>query len=169
MRYCDTIAAIPRIARYFLRQVSTPPKWCDTPLWYLVSHRGICAIPHFATYRAIIVRYLRLQKSTVGGSPGPKIGNFSKNWQFLLFIGSDFLLEIQFLAIFGQYSFQQYFFGSLDTPIKTSTKEFCDTIAASIARYEKYRCWASKQSSSCRVDFPTLFFTPCVEFAGILS
>ena len=29
-------------------------------------------------------------------------------------------------------------------PKKTSTKEFCDTIAASIARYEKYRSWASK-------------------------
>ena len=67
-------------------EVSTPPKWCDTPPWYLVSHKHICAIPHFATYRAIIVRY----------------------------------------------------------PIKTSTKEFCDTIATSIARYEKYRCWASK-------------------------
>ena len=29
-------------------------------------------------------------------------------------------------------------------PHKTSTKELCDTIAASLARYEKYRCWASK-------------------------
>ena len=29
-------------------------------------------------------------------------------------------------------------------PIKSSTKTFCDTIATSIARYEKYRCWASK-------------------------
>ena len=29
-------------------------------------------------------------------------------------------------------------------PTKTSTKEFCDTIAASIARYEMYRYWASK-------------------------
>ena len=29
-------------------------------------------------------------------------------------------------------------------PTKTSTKSFCDTIAASIARYEKYRYWASK-------------------------
>ena len=29
-------------------------------------------------------------------------------------------------------------------PIKTSTKEFCDTIATSIARYEKYRRRASK-------------------------
>ena len=29
-------------------------------------------------------------------------------------------------------------------PIKTSTKEVCDTIARSLARYEKYRCWASK-------------------------
>ena len=62
------------------------------PPWYLVSHRHICAIPHFATYRAIIVRY----------------------------------------------------------PIKTSTKEFCDTIATSIARYEKYRCWASYQAVSNR-------------------
>ena len=29
-------------------------------------------------------------------------------------------------------------------PIKTSAKKFCDTIATRIARYEKYRCWASK-------------------------
>ena len=29
-------------------------------------------------------------------------------------------------------------------PHKTRMKEFCDTIAASIAREEKYRCWASK-------------------------
>ena len=29
-------------------------------------------------------------------------------------------------------------------PIKTSTKEFCDTITTSIAPCEKYRCWASK-------------------------
>ena len=82
LRY--TIAAIPHIAQYFLREASTPPKWCDTPPWYLVLHRHICAIPHFATYRAIIVRY----------------------------------------------------------SMKTSTREFCDTIATSIARYEKYRCWA---------------------------
>ena len=32
----------------------------------------------------------------------------------------------------------------LSAPTKTSTKYFCDTIATSIARYEKYRCWASK-------------------------
>ena len=29
-------------------------------------------------------------------------------------------------------------------PRKTSTKKLCDTIAESIARYEEYRCWASK-------------------------
>ena len=73
-------------ARYFLREVSTPPKRCDTPPLYWISHRHTRAIPHFATYCAIIVRY----------------------------------------------------------PIKTSTTEFCDTIARSIARYGKYRCWASK-------------------------
>ena len=49
----------------------------------------ICAIPHFATYHAMIVRY----------------------------------------------------------PIKTNTKEFCDTIAASIARYDKHRCCTSKAVS----------------------
>ena len=59
--------------------VSLPQNGAISPPWYLVLHRHICAIPHFATYRAIIVRY----------------------------------------------------------PIKTSTKEFCDTIATSIARYEK--------------------------------
>ena len=42
--------------RYLCREVSTHPKWCDTPSWYLVSHRHICAIPNFATYRTIIVR-----------------------------------------------------------------------------------------------------------------
>ena len=60
------------------------------PPWYLVLHRHICAIPHFATYCAIIVR----------------------------------------------------------CPTKTSTKTVCDTIATSIARYEKYRCWASKTCES---------------------
>ena len=38
---------------------------------------------------------IRQQKSTVGGSPGPKIAHCCKNWQFLLF---------------GQWSFQKYFF-----------------------------------------------------------
>ena len=45
------------IAQYLLREVSTPPKWCDTPPWHLVSHRHICVIPHFATFRSINVRY----------------------------------------------------------------------------------------------------------------
>ena len=56
-RYCDTIAAIPHISRYFLREVSIPPSWCATPHCYLVSHRHICAIPHVAMYCAIVVRY----------------------------------------------------------------------------------------------------------------
>ena len=30
-RHCDTIAAIPHIARYFFGEVGTPPKWYDTP------------------------------------------------------------------------------------------------------------------------------------------
>ena len=49
--------AIPHIARYFFWEVSPPPKWCDTPAWHLFLHRHICAIHHFATYRAMLVRY----------------------------------------------------------------------------------------------------------------
>ena len=40
----------------FLREVSTPPKRCDTTP-FVLTHTHIGAIPHFATYRAIIVRY----------------------------------------------------------------------------------------------------------------
>ena len=43
--------------KIFLKGGSTPPKWCAIPPWLFVLHRHICAIPHFATYRAIIVRY----------------------------------------------------------------------------------------------------------------
>ena len=82
---------MPHIARYFLSEVSTPPKWCDTPPWYLLSHRHSCAIPHFATHRRIIVRYPTQKKNR---------------------------------------------------------KYFCDTIVASIARYEKYRYWASKSQNA---------------------
>ena len=70
----------------FSGRLALPQNGAITPPWYLVSHRHICAIPRFATYRAIIVRY----------------------------------------------------------PRKQARKGFCDTIATSIARYEKYRCWASK-------------------------
>ena len=57
LRYyrCDT----PYRAIHFFRDLRTPPKWCDAPPWVL-SFTGItqiCVIPHFATYRAIIVRY----------------------------------------------------------------------------------------------------------------
>ena len=30
-RYRDTIIVIPHMARYFVREVSTPSKWCETP------------------------------------------------------------------------------------------------------------------------------------------
>ena len=94
MRFCDAIAAIPRIARYFLREVSAPPKWYDTPHLGTLFHTGTSVrYPHFATYCAIIVRY-----------PPQK---------------------------------------------KTSTKQFCDTLATSIARYEKYCCWTSKLGGFC--------------------
>ena len=96
LRYyrCDT----PYRAILFQGGLHSPKKVRYPPHWYLVSHRPISAIPHFAAYRAITVRY----------------------------------------------------------PIKTSTKYFCDTIATSIARYEKYRCWASKciGSINCGGEVP---------------
>ena len=33
------------------------------------------------------------------------------------------------------------YFAMYRASIKTSTREFCDSIATSIARYDKYRCW----------------------------
>ena len=39
----------------FSGKLALTQKWYDTPPRHLVSHRHICAIPHFATYRAIIV------------------------------------------------------------------------------------------------------------------
>ena len=58
-RYCDAIAAIPYITRCFLREVCThSPKMVRYPTRrYFNSHRYISAMPHFATYRAKIVRY----------------------------------------------------------------------------------------------------------------
>ena len=84
LRYyrCDT--PMPHIARYFLRGGWHSPNMVPYPPLVLSFTQA-----HFATYRAIIVRY----------------------------------------------------------PIKTSTKQFSDTIAASITQYEKYRCWASKPRS----------------------
>ena len=50
-------AAMLHIVRYLFRDDSTPPNWCDTSPWHFRSHRRICAIAHFAIYRAITVRY----------------------------------------------------------------------------------------------------------------
>ena len=54
LRYyrCDT-----HIARCFFREVSRPPQWCEIPPHHFALHRHICAMSHFAAYRAIIVRY----------------------------------------------------------------------------------------------------------------
>ena len=41
----------------FFREASSSLKTCDTPSWYLVLHKHTCAIPNFATYCVIIVRY----------------------------------------------------------------------------------------------------------------
>ena len=60
--------------------------------------------------------------------PGPKIAHFCKNWQFFLFIGSDFLLEIQFLAIFGQYRSieidyrQTFFLGRINVQLQIQNR-----------------------------------------------
>ena len=53
---------------------------------------------------------LRLQKSTVGGSQGPKIAIFAKKLAIFVIICSDFSYYPILGAIFGQYSFQQCHF-----------------------------------------------------------
>ena len=76
----------PILRDTFLREVSTPPKRCDTPPLVLsFTHAHLCDTP-FCNVSRDNVRY----------------------------------------------------------HMKTSTKQFCDTIATSVARYEKYRYWASK-------------------------
>ena len=57
------------------------PNWCDTLHWYLVSHTHICAIPHFATYRSIIVRY-PMQTSTkkLCDTIAPSIARYGKSF-----------------------------------------------------------------------------------------
>ena len=69
----------------FKKSLGTLPKLYDPPLILSFTQIHLCDT-HFATYRAIIVRY----------------------------------------------------------PTKASMKEFCDTIATSTVRYEKYRYWAAE-------------------------
>ena len=79
-RYCDSIAAIPPLAGYFLSHPSITPIGFDNPPWCLVLHRHISAIPHFATYRAILVQYLsRTLKSTkIRGVPRSEFSGSQK-------------------------------------------------------------------------------------------
>ena len=57
---CDTIAAIPYIARCLevVREVRAPPKWRNTKFRYLASHRHICAIPNFCARTSSNLLYL---------------------------------------------------------------------------------------------------------------
>ena len=68
----------PPIARYFLSHPSNPPTGCDTPLWCLVLHRHISAIPQLATYRAMLVRYPPPRKHRKGLSPGFRATRLSR-------------------------------------------------------------------------------------------
>ena len=59
-------------------------------------------------------------------------------------------------------------------PTKTSTKEICDTIATSIARYDKYHCWASKlkimtlAAPYCAIPRDYLSDTPLLRAIGFV-
>ena len=52
----------------FQGRLALPQNGAIPPPWHLVSHRRICAIPHFATYRAIIVRYPTKTSTKVAAS-----------------------------------------------------------------------------------------------------
>ena len=89
---CDTIAAIPRIARYFSRDVGSPPNWCDTPplaLSFAQAHlcdtpfcyisRDICAIPHKNKHERVSryyrYKYRAIWKVSLLGLLGSKSSN----------------------------------------------------------------------------------------------
>ena len=152
----------PHIARYLLTVVSTPPKWCDTP-WHLV-HIGTsvrCPILQRIARSPIIVRYLIL--GSVFGRT-----DFSADFHFWaagLFRGFSRRMFSHFCGTecpeksFRKspaksskiYRAKNPRHISAERPgqiIKTSTEEFRDAIATGIARYEKYRCWASKVRSA---------------------
>ena len=121
------------------------------PPWHLVSRTHIGAIPHFAAYRARIVRYPinrrrrddnKIKFSLLrGGGPGGQRGKSSKTLFFRGKRHDNKILKVKILL-------SRNFVVIAQAPNKNKHKKFCDTIAASIARYEKYRCWASKQIAS---------------------
>ena len=91
-----------------------------------------------APYRAIL-RYYRCDTPYrviifKGGWHSPKMVRYPPPWY--LSLTKAYLCDTTFCNISCD--------DGANPPKKTSTKEFCDTIATSIARYEKYRCWASK-------------------------
>ena len=49
------IVAIPHIARYFFREVSTSPIWCDTPPCHLVQQAHLCDTPFCSISRDMYV------------------------------------------------------------------------------------------------------------------
>ena len=83
-RYCDPIAAIPHIARYVLREVSTPPKsvryplfvlsftqahLCDTP--FCNVSRDNCAIPHKQARKTFAILSLQVSRDMKSIAAGP--------------------------------------------------------------------------------------------------
>ena len=97
----------------------------------------LCIVGLVAPYRAILpylsLRYPISRDTFSGRLAAPQMVRYSP---MLLSFTQAHLCDTPFCNISREKL--------CDTPTKTSTKSFCDTIAASIARYEKYRCWASK-------------------------
>ena len=148
------------------------------PHWYLVSHRHVCAIPHFATYRVITVRYPQKKQARKSGkkkahkhklfgpvalgtpqecprdkpglSPGQSGFVPGTNPGFFLF----YTAEAQFVPgtnpvcpwdIPGTKGGRQSLCVKRLCAFFVPQKEFLRyTMATSIARDEKHRCWASK-------------------------
>ena len=188
-RYCDSIAAIPPIARYFLSHPSNPPTGCDTPLGCLVLHlvAPYCAIPRDYLSDTPLLRtmgFLVSQHGQLGAIPPPPFLSISP-LESMQSGGAIPPLKRGISAIPARYPMKTRQMGAIPPsailsrkgiaryggvsrtgplslhrhisaiphfatyrailgryPKKTSTKKCCDTIAESIARYEKYRCWA---------------------------
>ena len=83
-----TIAAIPHIGWYFLREVSAPPKWYDTPpLATSLTHAHLCDIPscnvpHKKKNHERVLRYYRCTyRSTVAQGAERKGRNVTQGFR----------------------------------------------------------------------------------------
>ena len=138
----------------FQGRSGTPPKWCDAlplVLHFTQTHlcddpfcnvsRDNCAIPHNP-----VLLFLGLFENTKENLKNTK--DFSHLYEPLKALENKQKTPKKTKEFRSKKNTKETKTSrKRRTGKKTSTKTFCDTIARSIARYAKYRCWASKRGA----------------------